>query len=86
MLAGEIIATKDHNKVEIELDHRKPSKVLVRFEERVPSCNPHHHHHDRVWFQIEKPHHPHGTHNTSYNLIIHWHVNEVRTIQWVVYF
>lgn len=93
MQSGELIVI-GHDKVEIELGHRPPQGVIVKFENEymVTPCNPRHH--DELRYEIHNRHHPHPhdhrhdhcRHEDNYVLTIHWHVTGVRVIKWVVYY
>jgi hypothetical protein len=84
MQSGELVVT-GKDKVELQLGHRHPDSVSVKFKgghAHVP-CNPKHH--DELRWEI-KTHHSHEHHHTEYVLVISWYVTDVRTIEWVAYY
>lgn len=93
MQSGELVVV-GHDKVDINLGHRPPSRVFVHFLNDIINvpCNPKHH--DELRYQIKNHHHhhPHDNrhdhckHESNYMLTIHWHVTGVRVIRWVVYY
>lgn len=93
MLHGEIIVTGS-DKIEIELGEHHPKQVFVKFKDdhMHPPCNPKHH--DHLRWEIKNKHfnhkhdhrNDHCNHHNRFVLEIHWHVSNVRVIDWVVYY
>lgn len=79
MRSGELVVI-GKNKVEIELIHNKPRKIIVEFIDDcvVTPCNPKH---CDVWCWEIRPRH--GYKNCHF-LHLHWHVAGVRTIRWTI--
>jgi hypothetical protein len=93
MQSGELVVT-GKDKVEIDLGHRHPKSVIVKFSDDcvIVPCNPRHH--DELRWDVKNRHHKHPhdarhdhcKHRDEYILTIKWHVTGVRTIEWVAYY
>jgi hypothetical protein len=91
MQSGELTVS-GKNSTHILLSGR-PREVFVRFVgvDPVP-CNPHHHIHDRLEYEVEvvdedrKHHHDPGHHHHDRQFFLHikWEVTGVREIYWIV--
>ncbi len=79
---GELIVV-GNDKVKIPL-RDYPHRVEVFFKRKiVPPCNPKHPHRDELKWDI---HRNHRGHHATFTLNIHWKVDEVREIVWLVYY